>query len=179
MVYTSLKIQHEWDVISRAVCLTYDVLKDTQNVYDSFVEDTRRENITYLRGAQRWLSAKQKEDAQLDAIVLPLKGDSFTGFRTRYFIGMHPKLLEQWVAGLMHPRSVPFSFSSRVHHERFEMEMVVREHSYCLAVEGSGRYERRAEELLQIVRNYFHERPLRMAKDEEKYGVMVDFRKRK
>jgi len=54
MVYTSFKIQHEWNVISRAVCLTYEVLKDTQNVYDSFVEDTRRENITYLRGAQRW-----------------------------------------------------------------------------------------------------------------------------
>jgi len=177
MVYTSFKIQHEWNVISRAVCLTYEVLKDTQNVYDSFVEDTRRENITYLRGAQRWLSAKQKEDAQLDAVVLPQKGDLFAGFRTRYFMGMHPKLFEQWVAGLMHPRSVPFSFSSRVHHERFEMEMVVWEHSYRLAVEGSGRYERRADDLLQIVQNYFEERPLKLMKKEEERGVVVDLLK--
>ncbi len=82
---------------------------------------------------------------------------------------------------MFHPRSVPLSFSSRVGHERFEMELVVREQLYWLDVMGSGRYEQRAVDLLQLMRNYFEKRPMKQerkqAGKEERWGVVIELLK--
>ena len=178
MIYDRFRVQHEWKVVGEAVRLTYDFLNDSQDVYTHlFAADTRRENLTYLRGAKTWVAAKKKENQMLENIILPLGDDSFGLFRRRYFMGMYPSFAEQMVLRVMHPRSVPFSFTSRVVHERFEMEMNVWENLYQLDVAGSGRYDSRAQDLLHIVTNYFLQRPLKRDGKEVKSGVVVDLLK--
>lgn len=178
MVYDSFRVQHEWKVIGEAVRLTYGLLRDSQDVYTHlFAADTQRDNLTYMRGAQTWVAAKKKEREMLENIILPLAEDTFSEFRRRYFMGMHPRIFEQIVQRMIHPRSVPFSFASRVGHERFDLEMNVWENLYRLDVAGSGRYEQRAQNLLQMVQNYFIERPLKQGGKEEKRGVVVDLLK--